>query len=58
MAEAYLDELEQSCDLFYKKLKKFNDYIKRLETVPENKLTAREKGLVAKFGRKKINPKG
>jgi hypothetical protein len=58
MAEAYLDELEQACNLFYDKLKKFKDYIKHLETVPENKLTAREKGLVAKFGRKRINPKG
>jgi hypothetical protein len=42
MMEVCLDELEQACNLFYDKLKKFKDYIKHLETVPENKLTARE----------------
>jgi hypothetical protein len=58
MIETCLDELEQACNSFYDKLKKFKDYIKYLETVPGNKLTAREKELVKKFGKKKINPKG
>jgi hypothetical protein len=58
MIEVCLDELELACNLFYDKLKKFKDYIKHLETVPENKLTAREKELVIRFGKKKINPKG
>jgi len=58
MAEACLGELEQACSHFYDKLKKFKGYIKHLEAVPENKLTKREKELVKKFGKKKINPKG
>jgi len=58
MIEICLDELEQACNIFYDKLKKFNDYMKYLETVPENKLTVKEKELIARFGKKKVNPLG
>jgi hypothetical protein len=58
MIEVCLDELEQACNLFCDKLRKFKDYIKYLETVLDKKLTTREKELVVKFGKKKINPKG
>jgi len=53
MIEICLDELEQACNAFFDKLRKFKDYVKYLETVPEKKLTAREKEMVAKFGKKK-----
>lgn len=56
MIEICLDELEQACNVFFDKLKKFNDYIKYLETIPEKKLTVREKELVTKFS-KKISPR-
>jgi hypothetical protein len=58
MIEVSLDELEQACSLFHDKLKKFKDYIKYLETVPEEKLTAREKGLVVRFGKRRLTRKG
>jgi len=58
MFEVCLDDMEQACKIFYDKLKKFKEYIEHLETVPENKLTTREKELIKKFGKKKINPKG
>jgi len=54
MIEVCLDELEQACNAFCDKLKKFKDYIEHLETVPENKLTKREKELVKKFGKKRV----
>jgi hypothetical protein len=57
MIEVCLDELEQACNSFYDKLKKFKDYIEHLETVPENKMTARERELVKKFGKKGLTQK-
>jgi hypothetical protein len=58
MIEACLDELEQACNIFYDKFKKFKDYIRLFGTVPANKLTIREKELIARFGKKEITPKG
>jgi hypothetical protein len=53
MIEVCLDEFEQAVRVFSDKLKKFTEYIKFIETIPENKRTFKEKELVAKYGGKK-----
>jgi len=54
-----LDDLINASNLFRKKLKQFEDYIKHLETnVPAHKRTMREQTLVDTYGKKhKIKPK-
>ena len=42
-----LDEYE----VFRRALKRFQDYLKHLETIPEKKLTARERELLKEYGR-------
>jgi len=43
-----LDEYE----VFRRALKRFQDYIKHLETIPDKKLTNTERKLLAKYARK------
>jgi len=57
MTKICLNDLETACKNLFNQLRKFKDYVKYLETVPLNKLTAREKELVKKFGKKKSYPK-
>jgi hypothetical protein len=53
MQEVVLDEGDQAFKNFREKMKNFIDYLKYLETVNPDKLTAREKKLLEKHGRRK-----
>jgi hypothetical protein len=54
MIEACLDEMEQALNVFRDQFQKFKEYMNHLETIPENKLTWKEKELLTKYGKKKI----
>jgi len=54
MNEIFLDEVDQAFQTFKEKMKKYMDYLNYLETqVKANKLTAREKEIIKKHGRKR-----
>jgi hypothetical protein len=57
MVEVFIDEVEQAYANFRDKLSKFKEYIKHLESIPENKRTIKEKELVEKFGVNQKKPK-
>jgi len=53
MVEIKADEGDQVVANFREAYKKFVDYIKYIETIPEGKRTMRQKKLIAWYGRKK-----
>jgi hypothetical protein len=53
MQEVFLDDVDQAFATFREKLKKYMDYLNYLETqVRADRLTAREKEMIKKHGRK------
>jgi len=44
---------EEAANLFRVKLPQFLSYLERIESLPEQKRTQKEKELIAKFGNKK-----
>jgi len=56
MQEVFLDEVDQAFEAFRDKMMKYMDYLHYLETqVRADKLTAREREILEKHGRRKKN---
>jgi len=51
--EIKADATDQAVEEFREAYKKFRDYIKYVETIPEGKRTMKQIELIAKFGSKK-----
>ena len=50
MVEVKADESDQAAENFRRALKKFQDYIAYLETIPRGKRTMKQNELVAEYG--------
>ena len=57
MAEVKAGESDQAVENFRCALKKFQDYIAYLETIPQGKRTMKQNGLVAEYGTMKNSRK-